>query len=76
MIGRPDPLGWFARQSHPRLAALVLLGGAVGFVGALLIFAGVGSGTLGLRLAVLGALAFFFGASGYVAFAVFEREFE
>lgn len=74
MSDRPDPLGWFARRAHPRLAALVLLGGAVALAGGLLAL--VGGETLGLRLVVLGGLVFAFGGSGYVAFSVFERGFE
>lgn len=74
MSERPDPLGWFARRSHPRLAALVLVGGAVALAGGLLAL--VGGETLGLRVAILGALVCFFGGSGYVAFSVFERGFE
>lgn len=76
MSASRDPHGWLAGQAHPRLAVLVIVGGVVGLVGAALAFVGGGLGTAGLRLSVLGLLAFLFGASGYVAFAVFERGFD
>lgn len=76
MTASDDWLGRLARRRHPRLAVLVLSGGAVGLTGAGLALAGVGLETLGLRLGVIGGLAFLFGASGYVAFAVFEHGFE
>lgn len=70
-------LEWFSRRSYPRLAALVVLGAAVGAVGTALLLAGSGAGrTLGLRLAVVGYLVFLFGASGYLAFSLFSRGFE
>lgn len=74
MSDRPDPFGWFARRAHPRLAALVLIGAAVALVGGLLAL--IGGQRLGVRIAFLGALVFFFGGSGSVAFYVFERGFE
>lgn len=74
MSERPDPLGWFARRAHPRLAAFALIGAAIALVGGLLAL--TGGERLGIRLAVLGAVVFSFGGSGYVAFSVFERGFE
>lgn len=76
MSPSPDPLGWLAGQAHPRLAVLVIVGAGAGLVGAALALAGGGLGTAGFRLGVLGLLAFLLGASGYVAFAVFERGFD
>lgn len=73
MSVRLNPLGWCARRTHPRLAAFVLLGTAVALVGGLLSVVGL---TVGLRLAIIGALVFAFGASGYVAFGVFDHGFE
>lgn len=75
-----DPLGPLARREHPRLAALVLLGAALGVVGGLLWLTagplGHGLGRAGLRLATLGVVVFAFAASGALAFAVFERGFD
>lgn len=75
-----DPLGRLARADRPRLAVLVLVGGVVALVGGALVVAGSaldrGLGAAGLRVAVIGFLVFALGASGYVAFAVFERGFE
>lgn len=76
MTASDDWLDRLARRRHPRLAVLVLAGGAVGLTGAVLALAGIGLETLGLRLGVIGAIAFLLGASGYVAFAVFERGFD
>ena len=71
------PVGWLSRRSYPRLAALVVVGAAVGLLGTALVATGRGgAGSLGLRLAVLGYLVFLFGASGYVAFSLFSRGFE
>lgn len=75
-----DPAGRLARRRHPRLATIAL-------VGAVLAIAGLAGwltagplghpyGTDGLRAAFIGLLGFFFGASGYLAFAVFERGFD
>lgn len=68
------PRAWLADRAHPRLAALALLGLAAALLGALLVAAGVGP--TGLRLAVVGFIACLVGASGYLAFAVFERGFD
>lgn len=68
----------FARASHPGLLALVAVGVAVGVVGTALTLAAPGSGvgSLGPRLAVVGALVLLLGGSGYVAHSVFERGFD
>lgn len=60
---------------HPRLAGLAALGAAVGLVGVGLFVLGpvAGTGPLGRGLALVGALASLLGASGYVAFTLFER---
>lgn len=67
-------------SAHPRLGLLVIVGAVLALVGVGLALLGpsFGPGTrrLGLRLAVLGGLVFLVGASGYVAFAVFERGFD
>lgn len=76
MTTSDDWLGRLARRRHHRLAVLVLAGGAIGLTGAVLALAGIGLETFGLRLGAIGAIAFLFGASGYVAFAVFERGFD
>ena len=71
--------GSLTGAAHPRLLVLVVVGAAVGVVGTALVVAGSGGrglDALGLRLAVVGYLAFLFGASGYLAFTVFERGFE
>ena len=72
--------GALAGAAHPRLLALVVLGAAVGVVGTVLAVAGSGQGSglgdLGFRFAVAGYLVFLLGASGYLAFTVFERGFE
>lgn len=77
MSPRPGPL---RHVSHPRLTFLVVVGGAttlVGLAGSLSASPlGHGFGTAGLRIAILGLLAFFLGATGYVAFRVFEHGFE
>lgn len=73
---RPDGLvGRLSRFRHPRLVVLVAVGAVVGLVGSILVLVDPATGdeTLGLRLAILGYLAFLLGASGYLAFAVFER---
>lgn len=74
------PMGWLSRRAYPRLAVLVVLGAAVGLLGTALVLLGSGGdavpGPLGLRLAVVGYLLFLFGATGYVAFAVFSRGFD
>lgn len=72
-------LGPITRSAHPRLLTLVVLGAAIGVLGTALSLAGPGPGELrglGTRLAVVGYLVFLLGASGYVAFAVFERGFD
>lgn len=68
----------FSRRAHPRLFALVAIGAALGLVGTVFALAAPGEGadTLGIRLAVVGYLVFLVGASGSVAFSVFERGFE
>ena len=70
-------LGRLSRTAHPRLAVVVVLGAAVGVVGTAIAVAGTARGsataTAGVRLAIAGYLLFLLGASGYVAFAVFER---
>lgn len=64
-----------ARAAHPRLLLLVLVGAGLVVVGLLLwlLAPTLGLGDTGARIAILGALVFVLGASGYVAFAVFER---
>ena len=70
-------VGVLSRSAHPRLLVLLLAGAAVGLLGSVLLVAGgQGLRTLGFRLAVVGYLAFLAGASGYLAFAVFERGFD
>jgi len=76
MSGDPGVLGWFSRRAFPRLAALVVLGAVVAIVGTVLLLVGSGDGgraMLGFRLALVGYLVFLFGASGYLAFSLFER---
>lgn len=72
--------GALAGAAHPRLLVLLVVGAAVGVVGTALAIAGSGAGdglaTLGFRMAVVGYLALLFGASGYLAFTVFDRGFE
>ena len=69
------PLGdWLAARRAPRLAIILVLGALVVVAGAVLAL--TGSGSLGTRLLILGAIVFFFGASGYVAIAVFSRGFD
>lgn len=74
------PLDRIARSAHPRLLLLVLLGGVIGLLGTL--FAVVGPavglsvGVPAARIAILGALVFLAGASGYLAFSVFDRGFD
>jgi hypothetical protein len=72
--------GTLARTAHPRLLVLAAVGVAAVVLGGVLVLAtsgpAGGPGTLGIRLAIVGALLFLLGASGYVAFAVFERGFE
>ncbi len=74
-----DALGPLAERDHPRLALLLLVGAAAGLLGAALWLTagplGHGFGTAGFRLAALGLIVFAFGASGVIAFAVFERGF-
>ena len=73
---RSDGLvGRLSRFRHPRLVVLVAAGAVVGLVGSILVLVDPATvdNTLGLRLATLGYLAFLVGASGYLAFAVFER---
>lgn len=64
-----------ARATHPRLLLLVLVGAGLVVVGLSLwlLAPTVGLGDSGARIAILGALVFFLGASGYLAFAVFEH---
>lgn len=67
-----------SRARHPRLLVLVLVG-AVGVVaGAVLLLADGAPrpDSLGVRLAVLGALVLLFGATGYLAFSIFGRGFD
>lgn len=66
------------RFRHPRLVVLVVAGTLVGLVGTLLALLGPASGfaSFGPRLAILGAIVLLFGASGMLAFAVFERGFD
>lgn len=68
-------IGWLSRFRHPRLVVLAVVGALVGLAGSILVLADPAPGTevLGLRLAVLGYLVFLLGASGYLAFAVFDR---
>lgn len=69
------PLGdWFAARSAPRLLILVLLGALLVVAGAALAL--TGSGSLGPRVLILGGIVLLFGASGYVAIAVFSRGFD
>ena len=72
--------GALAGTAHPRLLVLVVVGAVVGVVGTALAVATPDPTssfvTLGVRLAVVGYLAFLLGGSGYVAFAVFERGFD
>lgn len=73
-------VGTFSRADHPRLLGLVAVGVAVAAIGTALALTSPGQGsdlgTLGVRLAVVGTIAFVVGASGYVAFSVFERGFD
>lgn len=66
---------WLAGLAHPRLG-FVSLAGAVGVVvGLALSLLGQGAGvpgSTGLRLAIAGGIVFLFGATGYLAFALFE----
>ena len=72
-------LGRLARAAHPRLLVLVIVGTLVGVLGTALLLLAPDRGaqaTLGRRLAVVGYLVFLIGASGYVAFLVFDRGFD
>lgn len=68
------------RSEYPRLVLLSIGGAGVGLIGTALVLVGsqVGSSLdeAGLRIAVIGYLAFLVGVSGYVAFAVFENRFD
>lgn len=74
------PFDRVARSAHPRLLLLVLLGAAVGLLGTLLAVVGPSVGLPvggpAARIAILGALVFLAGASGYLAFTVFDRGFD
>lgn len=74
------PLDRIARSAHPRLLLLMLLGAAVAVLGVVLIVVSptidLGNGEIAARIGILGALVFLAGASGYLAFSVFERGFE
>lgn len=69
------PMGdWLAARRAPRLAIVVLLGALLVAAGAVLALAG--TGPLGTRVLILGAIVLLFGASGYVSVTVFSRGFE
>jgi len=71
--------GTLSGVAHPRLLVLVVAGAVVGVIGTVLLLAapgpGAGAATLGLRLGIVGYLVCLLGASGYLAFTVFERGF-
>jgi|GEM_PF-4735037 len=75
-----SPLDRIARSAHPRLLLSTLLGAVVALLGAgLSVIApavGLGIRETAARIAILGALLFLAGGSGYLAFSVFERGFE
>ena len=75
MIRSDGLVGRLSRFRHPRLVVLVAAGAVVGLVGSILVLVDPATvdNTLGLRLTTLGYLVFLVGASGYLAFAVFER---
>lgn len=79
-MSRLDPVGRLARLRHPRLATIAIIGAVLAVAGAAgwLTAGPLGHpyGTDGLRAAFVGLLGFFLGASGYLAFAVFERGFD
>lgn len=62
------------RVAHPRLALVVLVGGAVGVAGLLLwLAAGDALAVFGFRVAIVGYVVALVGLSGYVSVSVFER---
>lgn len=66
----------FTGTAHPRLLVLLVVGVLIGFLGVILSLAtptGGDAGARGTRLAIVGTLVFLLGASGYLAFAAFER---
>lgn len=71
---------WPGRTAHPRLAVLVAVGALLAVAGFGVAVAGptVGfdPGLLGLRIGIVGLFLLFLGASGWMAFAVFDRGFD
>lgn len=75
MTGRPTPLA--GRVARPRLAALALVGVAVGVAGLLVWLAAADAlAALGLRAAIVGYVVALLGLSGYVSVRVFDRREE
>lgn len=70
------PVDWLAGLAHPRLALLILVGAATVAVGGALALVGpplgADAGTTAIRMAIAGAIVFLFGATGYLAFSLFE----
>lgn len=58
---------WLARFRYPRLAVLLLAGGAVLITAGLLAVTEIGSPSLSFRIGVLGYLLMLLGGAGYVS---------